>query len=113
MRAAIDISFLRALSIPCTWATSVLSVNRTTSFGESEVFRIIVSPFLAWIRPSTFTDCATTVVLNNASPMIDRVATYAILDNLYSVIAFSVLKRDSREHQTWRYLRLRLTPCRL
>src|SRR6266404_2443876 len=79
MSAAIDISFLRALKTPCTCPTLELSVSRTVRFGESEVCRIMVSPFRALMRPSTFTDWAVTIWLNNARPTRDRLTRYAIL----------------------------------
>ena len=61
MSAAIDISFLRALSAPCTWATSVLSVSKTTTFGESAVCKMTFAPLLALITPSIFV-CAKAIV---------------------------------------------------
>jgi hypothetical protein len=57
----------------------VLSVRTTISVGVSEVRKVIVSPFRALIKPSTFVDWAETRVLSNASTASDRATIDAIL----------------------------------
>src|SRR5579863_5074628 len=52
--------------MPCTCATSVLSVSNTTTFGESEVCRVMVLPARPLMMPWSFTDWAQATTLNEA-----------------------------------------------
>ena len=94
-----DMLLLRALSRPCTWATSVESVRRTTTLGEFAVFRKICEPLRPSITPFILV-CAWTIVLDNPASMSAKDNPETIPKTLFRIIVSPPLRATyvSREH---------------
>src|SRR5271169_6432865 len=83
IKAAMDISFLRAFKAPCSCWTSVVSFNRTTTLLPSDVFMVIWLPARLMMTPLTFKDCA------KATLLIHSVTTNRIANAPIAVFNFT------------------------